>query len=175
MYFFGWGFFALGHDDALERKLTGQPPNPRTQPEPAGGILPHIESRPDIPQQAQRRIGTGSPAQERAIVGNDGVVAIDIETCTGEIDGSSFAVDSPVPEEHHERDGNGPWAGLRQRIFRLLMSPNIIAVTMGVAIAMVAPLQRMLFADPRAILRPLGAAIQVGFEQKVKALSASQI
>lgn len=166
VYFFGWGFFALGHDDALERKLVGQPPNPRTLPEPTGGITSHAGSRPAMPQQAQQhRISASSPKQERVVVGNNGVVSIDIETCTGD---SSIGMDSPDAEQHDDRDGNDRWAELRQRIFRLLKSPNIIAVTIGVAIAMVAPLQRMLFLDPRAILRPLGAALQVRFELKVE-------
>lgn len=41
------------------------------------------------------------------------------------------------------------------------MSPNIIAVACGLAIAMVPPVQKMLFDNPVAILRPLGAALQV--------------
>ncbi|CAM9862901.1 unnamed protein product, partial [Hapterophycus canaliculatus] len=39
-------------------------------------------------------------------------------------------------------------------------SPNIISVTIGVVISMIAPLQEMMFGNPRALLRPLGAALE---------------
>lgn len=162
MYFFGWGFFALGHDDALERKLAGQLPNSRALPEVGRGTLPRNEPLPAMLQQPEghvRRSSSSSPNQDEAVAGNDEVVAINIETCTEEISGN--AVDAQNPEQHGGRDGNSRWAGLKQQVLRLLVSPNIIAVTIGVAIAMVAPLQRMLFVNPRALLRPLGAALEV--------------
>lgn len=157
VYFFGWGFFALGHDDTLERKLNGQLIESHTLPEEGGGGSPHNESSDALPQQEGRRV-EATNSQERAAVGGDRV-AIDIEPSTGEI--SSQAMNTARNDESCGLGGEHSWAGLRKQFLRLLVSPNIIAVTIGVIIAMIPPLQNMLFANPRAILRPFGAALEV--------------
>lgn len=58
-------------------------------------------------------------------------------------------------------NGGGCWQGARGRAWDVLVSPNIIAVAVGVVIAMIAPLKEMLFENAQAVLRPLGAAVQV--------------
>lgn len=159
MYFFGWGFFALGHDNTLERKLTGQLAESQTLPKVGGEVSPHHESSDVLPQQGEqrdRRVETAS-SRQRATAEGDGVVALDIEPCAG--DSSSQAMSTANNDESCGADGG--WAALRKRVLRLLVSPNIIAVTIGVIIAMIPQLQSMLFASPRAILRPLGAALEV--------------
>ena len=60
--------------------------------------------------------------------------------------------------------GSGAWAKVwQQRIWMVLVSPNIIAVTVGISIAMISPLQDVFFSDPQAFLRPLGAALEVSW------------
>lgn len=161
MYFFGWGFFALGNDDTLEHKLTGQMAGSRTPPEVGREASPHSEACDALPQREEQRgrCIEATSSHERAVVGGDSTVAIDIEPCTGAT--SSQAMSSANNDESCGVDGERSWAGLRRRILRLLVSPNIIAVTIGVVIAMIPPLQKMLFANPLAILRPLGAALEV--------------
>lgn len=80
----------------------------------------------------------------------DRVVVIDITQLTEE---SSSNGSSKVDRDER-------WMGFKQRALRILQSPNIIAVAIGVVIAMISPLQRMLFDNPRAVLRPLGAAFE---------------
>lgn len=58
-------------------------------------------------------------------------------------------------------NGGGRWQQARGRAWEVLVSPNIIAVAVGVVIAMIAPLKEMLFENAQAVLRPLGAAVQV--------------
>lgn len=160
VYFFGWGFFALGHDDTLERKLTAQLTEPHARPNVGRGLSQHSEYSDASPQQDKPRVGciAATSSWDRAAAGEGSEVAIGIETCTREtIHETSTAND----DESCGVDGERSWAGLRKRMLRLLMSPNIIAVTIGVVIAMIPPLQRMLFANPRAVLRPLGAAVEV--------------
>ena len=57
---------------------------------------------------------------------------------------------------------DGSWARVWwQRVSVVLLSPNIVAVAVGIVIAMISPLQDVLFSDPQAVLRPLGAALEV--------------
>lgn len=57
--------------------------------------------------------------------------------------------------------GHSSWARVHHRVSIVLRSPNIIAVMIGIAIAMIFYLQQQLFHNPLAVLRPLGAAIEV--------------
>ena len=57
--------------------------------------------------------------------------------------------------------GDSDWAKIGRRISVVLTSPNMIAVMVGVFIAMVHPLQQLLFHNPKAVLRPFGAAFEV--------------
>lgn len=165
VYFFGWGFYILGDDDTLEHKLTGQPAKAHT----IGGL----SRKPSdvVPQQAERggagyRSSNSSLSErETAAAGNDRVVAIDIEQCHG--DTSSSEISNAAVKSGGKCSGDH-WVGLRQWLSRVLLSPNIIATSTGVAIAMIAPLQKMLFDNPRAILRPLGAALEVCQIARVK-------
>lgn len=155
MYFFGWGFYILGDDDTLEHKLTGQPAKPRV----IGGLSRGKPSHA-LPQQAEGggdyRSSTSSPSErEVTSAGHDSVVVIDIEPCDEDVSSETCNADNG------DKCGGDRWAGLRQWFSRVLLSPNIIATSTGVAIAMIAPLQKMLFDNPRAILRPLGAALEV--------------
>lgn len=50
---------------------------------------------------------------------------------------------------------------IEYRARKLLLSPNIIAVVMGIVISLIPPLQDMLFNNTRAALWPLGAALKV--------------
>eukprot|EP00752_Nemacystus_decipiens_P016491 g14742.t1 len=153
VYFFGWGFFALGNDGTLEHKLTGQLTESRTLPKVGREASSHGESGDPLPHQAEQgEHGIKATSwQERASVGGE------IEPCTGE---TSQEMSTANDDESCGVDGERSWAELRKRILRLLLSPNIIAVTIGVVIAMIPPLQRMLFVNPRAMLRPLGAALE---------------
>lgn len=47
------------------------------------------------------------------------------------------------------------------RVLVVLMSPNIISVMVGIVIAMSFQLQQQLFHNPQAVLRPLGASLEV--------------
>ncbi|CAB1097057.1 unnamed protein product [Ectocarpus sp. CCAP 1310/34] len=150
MYFFGWGFYALGHDDTLERSLTGQQTRTRT---------PSTKTR----AAARATSSTSSARQEHGGVGRINAaeaVVIDIEPCTGEESSSEGTTNAGGTEDGGDVSEGGPWAGFKERVSRVLVSPNIISVTIGVVIAMIAPLQEMLFDNSRSILRPLGAALQ---------------
>lgn len=163
VYFFGWGFFALGHDNTLERKLTGQLTESRARPNVVREVSRHSsESSGALPQQDEqrdRRIeAMPTSPQERAAAGDERGLTIDIESCAG---ATSQATGTANNDERCGVDGEHSWAELSKRMLCLFLSPNIIAVTMGVVIAMIPPLQRMLFANSRAILRPLGATLEV--------------
>ena len=164
MWFYGWGFYALGQDDTLERRLTGQPtrshPPPKATADDANGSFRTKSPIAASPRQAQEgggANGSNFDARARAEAGDDGEVVIDVDHGTGERNGT----DKSVAASDLGKGDNGS-AGLKQRISRVLLSPNIIAVATGVVIAMIAPLQEMLFDNPRAILRPLGGAFEVG-------------
>ena len=53
------------------------------------------------------------------------------------------------------------WERVQLRISVVLMSPNILSVMVGIVIAIIFHLQQQLFHNPQAVLRPLGAAIEV--------------
>lgn len=113
-----------------------------------------------LPQQAEGGGGYGGsigypPEQDITAAGNDSAGVIDIEPCDEDISSEILNAD-----KGGICDGDR-WAGLRRWFSRILLSPNIISTTIGVTIAMIAPLQKMLFDSPRAILRPLGAALEV--------------
>lgn len=156
MYFFGWGFYALGHDGTLERRLTGQPA--RTQ-----------KSSTKASAAARATSSTSSVRQERDGIGRIKAaesVVIDIEPCTGEesrSEGTTNYGDTSGGDDVSEGDR---WAGFKERVSRVLVSPNIISVTIGVVIAMIGPLQEMLFDNPRSILRQLGAALEVSYRNE---------
>lgn len=167
-YFFGWGFYVLGQDDALERKLTGQPPKPQGNPETLAGVGNKPSSRRDSPNASPPPLNIeidgndkGKPGQERAAIAVDGAVAIEIEPSD---ERNSSEEKSTSDDDTGDGRGGGEedrWAVVKQRIRRVLVSPNIISVTIGVVISMIGPLQEMLFDNPRAVIRPLGAALQV--------------
>lgn len=169
MWFYGWGFYALGQDDTLEKQLTGQPTKSQTPPLTIAddvGVSSHGKPPVDAsPQKVEGgHAGSGSipGAQVPATVGADGVVVIDIDQCREEDSNTTeMEAASGTDKDGGERDGDDGWAGLKKRILRIVLSPNIIAVAIGVVIAMIAPLQKLLFDNPRAILRPVGAAVEV--------------
>lgn len=151
MYFFGWGFYTLGDDDTLEHKLTGQPAKTRTPHYTTTntiGILSRGKPSGVLPQRSDGegfyRSSDGNPEQE-----------ITFEPCDGDASSQTSHAD-----KGGQCDGNR-WATVRQWFSRVLLSPNIIATAIGVSIAMIAPLQKMLFDNPRATLWPLGAALEV--------------
>lgn len=169
MWFYGWGFYALGQDNTLERQLTGQPTKSQTPPIiTADGIGISSHGKPPVEALPQKERGGGagsgsSPgALARATAAGDGVTIIDIDQCKEEHSNTTAVVGaSNADKGGGEGDNNNGWAGLKKRVWRILSSPNIIAVAIGVVIAMIAPLQKLLFDNPRAILRPVGAAIEV--------------
>ncbi|CAM9547180.1 unnamed protein product [Ectocarpus fasciculatus] len=150
MYFFGWGFYALGHDDTLERRLTGQPARTQTSSTKASAAA-RATSSTSSARQGHGGIGRISAAES---------VAIDIEPCTGEESNSEETTNAGDTGGSGDESEGDRWAGFKERVSRVLVSPNIISVTIGVVIAMIAPLQEMLFDNPRSVLRPLGAALQ---------------
>lgn len=170
MWFYGWGFYALGQDDTLEKQLTGQPTKSQTPPLTIADDIgiSSTHGKPPVDTLPQKvgvgRAGSGSipGAQAPATAGGDGVVVIDIDQCREE-DSNIAEVEaaSGTNKNGGERGGDGGWTGLKKRILRIVLSPNIIAVAIGVVIAMIAPLQKLLFDNPRAILRPVGAAVEV--------------
>lgn len=166
VWFYGWGFYALGQDDTLEKQLTGEPTKTQTLPLAEIDIPSHGKSSFDaLPQEANAG-GAGSGgitgAQARATAEVDSVVVIDIDQCREEGSNTTEVLAAPNADESGgERDDANDWAGLKKRVWRIVLSPNIIAVAIGVVIAMIAPLQTLLFDNPRAVLRPVGAAIEV--------------
>ncbi|CAM9997923.1 unnamed protein product [Ectocarpus sp. 6 AP-2014] len=150
MFFFGWGFYALGHDDTLERSLTGQPTRTQT---------------PSTKKRAAARATSSTPSARQehggiSRISAAGSVVIDIEPCTGEENSGEGTTNAGGTGGGGDVSEGDRWAGFKERVSRVLVSPNIISVTIGVVIAMIAPLQEMLFDNPRSILRPLGAAVQ---------------
>lgn len=172
-YFFGWGFYVLGQDDALERKLTGRPTNPVAPPATGACVGDHTSSRRDSPdvspprEVVYRSNDNGCPEQESIEIAGEGKVAIEIEPCDEEIPSeAAAAVNNDVGDDRDDGVGDRR-VGVKQRIRRIVVSPNIISVTIGVIISMIAPLQERMFDNPRAVLRPLGAALQVRFPASV--------
>lgn len=165
MWFYGWGFYALGQDDTLERKLTERPAksltSPKTSAEDVDASSQQNSPRDTLPRPEERR-GSGSDlnsnAQASAATEEDGIVVIDIDRLARDSNSTTTVVAAPCAAG--KGDGRGGMAGCKQRVSRILLSPNIIAVAIGVVIAMIAPLQKMLFDSPRAVLRPLGAAFE---------------
>ncbi|CAN0090990.1 unnamed protein product [Scytosiphon promiscuus] len=157
-YFFGWGFYVLGQDDALERKLTGRPAKTQPTLEATGGVGNDTSSRRDPPSvpppRAMETHGNdhGDPGHES--------IAIEIEPCDEVISRETAAAVNAAGVNVADGGVEDRQVGVKQRIRRILVSPNIISVTIGVVISMIAPLQEMLFDNPRAVLRPLGAALQ---------------
>ncbi|CAN0061980.1 unnamed protein product, partial [Hapterophycus canaliculatus] len=152
---------ALGQDDTLERKLTGQPAKP--SPETTARAL---ESSPcrrlslaSPQQQGEGRGGESNHPQAEAAA-DDSVFVIDVDRRNAESNNPGTApTASDVHKDGRRRDGDG-LPGLKRRVSRILLSPNIVAVVIGLIIAMITPLQKLLFDNPRAILRPLGAAVE---------------
>lgn len=161
VWFYGWGFYALGQDDTLERRLTGQPARSFRAEDVNGSPRPKLP--PASPRQSEEggTANSSSPdATARAEAGDDGVVVI-VDVDEGGVGASGSTADKVAAVSSLGGDDEGGWAGLKQRVLRVLLSPNIVAVVFGVIIAMIGPLQKMMFDDPRAILRPLGAAFEV--------------
>lgn len=174
-YFFGWGFYALGHDDAMERKLTGRPITPpaptQTTADADDETLPRGGPAFAPPTRENESPAGISNSRERAhemlgqSVRGEGGAGVEIEVCDEENPAGTEEGDVGNSTGDGREGGKGRrWAGLRHRIRRVLVSPNIISVATGVVISMIAPLQEMMFDDPRAVLRPLGAALQVSGE-----------
>ena len=266
IWFFSWGFYALGDDDTLERKLTGQPARLRSPPPETeeGDKRTTSCKSSDVLARTTGTEGTVSEGSTQKAAADD-MVAIDInvqlddalmapssarpghrgtngvdsayngggggggggEVVDGVVDGAGVdggehmvgelvvaagcAADGVPPRNEdsvglppartipqgknglaykrfalnrwRSKRGNsdnsssskavavsdtaegGPadsgWARVRQRAVVVLVSPNMIGVAIGIIIAMISPLQRMLFDSPQAALRPLGAAIEV--------------
>eukprot|EP00903_Cladosiphon_okamuranus_P007861 g7601.t1 len=155
MWFFGWGFHALGEDDTLERQLTGRPAKALASPTTAAENVdaPSRQSSPQdtLPRLEDRR-NSGSDlrsnAETSAAAEEEGIVVIEIDRLTEEGVGTGKVTAASGAASKSE-DGDR-MAGCKQRVSRILLSPNIVAVAIGVGIAMVAPLQKMLFDKPRA-------------------------
>lgn len=169
MWFYGWGFYALGQDDTLERKLTGQAAKSLTPPTTGAehvAVSPQHDSPRDTSSRPEERRGSGNDTRSNAqatspaAVEDNGVVVIDIDQLTRESNNTGKVEAASGAGKGDGGGGEGAWAGFKQRVSRILLSPNILAVCCGVVIAMIAPLQRMLFDNPRAVLRPLGAAFE---------------
>ncbi|CAN0090922.1 unnamed protein product [Scytosiphon promiscuus] len=160
-WFYGWGFYALDRDDMLERKLTGQPA--KSSPDTTGHdveMSSRRQSSPALPRQ-QGEGGAGgnssSPVQEGTGAVNDRVLVIEADRLKAESQGRGAA--PAASKDRKDQDDDRP-EGWRRRASRILLSPNIVAVVIGLVIAMITPLQKLLFDNPRAILRPLGAAVE---------------
>lgn len=263
IFFFSWGFYALGDDDTLERKLIGQPARLKSLPpktEEGDTRTTSCKSSSDVSARTGGTEGTVSEGSTQKAAAGD-MIAIDIDVQlddslmapsnarpghreTNGVDsaqkgcgggsgvggaddgvsdgrGEHMVSDLPVaagcaandvpprsqdgiglppagtvpqgnnylaykhfaPNRWRSKRGNsdsstsskavadsdaaegGPagsgWARMRQCAVVVLVSPNMVGVAFGIIIAMISPLQRMLFDDPQAILRPLGAAIEV--------------
>lgn len=160
-WFYGWGFYALGQDDTLERRLTGQPakPSPDTTAHDVE-ISSRYRSPPALPQQQGESGGVDvNHVREREAGFGDSVVVVDVERRKAE--SQDYSTASIASASRKERPDDDQPEGLRRRVSRILLSPNIVAVVIGLIVAMIAPLQKLLFDNPRAILRPLGAAVEV--------------
>lgn len=110
--------------------------------------------------QAQTKLSTADEAERR-----------NMPRTNGTFPARTSAHDERAKAELSSSTGNGNpktgWAGAKKRTLDVLVSPNIIAVTIGLVIAMIAPLQEMLFDNSQAALRPLGAALEVRFQHRV--------
>lgn len=74
-----------------------------------------------------------------------------------------------------ESGGDSSWEKVHHRISVVLVSPNIISVVLGIAIAMISHLQQRLFHNPQSVLRPLGAALEVRAYTTVVALLSNSL
>ena len=264
VWFFAWGFYALGDEDTLERKLTGQPPRSPPSATEEGG-RPSCNSSGGV---LARTEGTLSETRtQKTVVVGDNAVAVDVcvqlgheaavasssgrpghqetngvdsaqggfrggggsgdgggeHTVDEELVAAACASNNGVPPRNQgdmdfppaagiapqgfiyltckrflpsrwrfkrgntvdnnssgkaitasdaaegcsaesakdSANAESEWLKFRQRILRILVSPNMIGVAAGIIIAMISPLQKMLFDNPEAALRPLGAAIEV--------------
>lgn len=133
VWFYAWGFDSLAHDDTLELSLAGRSSiNSLSLPTTE---IAAPESTADLLAQGQCVAGN----TRRQVTATD---------CGGST-ANGFR-------------GGGCWKACKLRVWDIFVSPNIIAVACGLVIAVVPPVQEMLFVNPRAFLRPLGAAFQVG-------------
>ena len=231
--FYAWGFYALGEDDTLEVKLTGQPARPPLEVGHAAAVSPSSASLGV--QSGEESTASEDSAMEGTVtyvgmVPDDARLenvlmassATGLQVCDGHVRGGSGG--EQVPGAQHVavgEEGNAErslsqcdivvlpsqpadelqrWqsrvsghgknkskqqltatgesnltsegandslrgadarATVWQRVSIILTSANIIAVVAGVVIAMIGPLQDILFNDPQAVLHPLGAALEV--------------
>ena len=225
--FYAWGFYALGEDDTLEVKLTGQPARPPLEVGHAAAVPPSsasfgvqsgrestasedsaMEARmtyvgmvPDVLMASPttgRRVfdghvqgGSGGeqvPGAQHVAVGEEGNAERSLSQCdivvlpsqpadelqrwqsrvSGHGKNKSKQQLTATGESNLTSEGaNDSLRGADaratawQRVSIILTSANIIAVVAGVVIAMIGPLQDILFNDPQAVLHPLGAALEV--------------
>ena len=99
IWFFSWGFYALGDDDTLELKLTGQPARSRSPP-PAteeGDTFTSSCRSSDVLARKEGTVSKGS-TQKAAV---DDMVAIDIGV---QVDDALMAPSSALPR-HREANG----------------------------------------------------------------------
>ncbi|CAM9287351.1 unnamed protein product, partial [Ectocarpus fasciculatus] len=158
VWFYSWGFYALGQDDELERKLAGQATKPPSEATTTGDV--EISSPCQIaqgdalpPRQAEGGSGRQSPM-------HDGAMGVGASRRNERVSGTGDTAAASHAGKDGGDEGCRSWAGLRRRLWRLLVSPNIIAVAIGVVIAMIPAIKELLFDSPRAVLRPLGAATE---------------
>lgn len=159
VWFYSWGFYALGQDDELERKLAGQAtksPSEATTDDVEMSSPCQIAQGDALPPQ---QAGGGSGRQSLI---HDGEMVDDASRRNEGVGGTGDTAAASHAGKDGGDEGCCSWAGLRRRLWRLLVSPNMIAVAIGVIIAMIPALQELLFDSPRAVLRPLGAAVEVG-------------
>ncbi|CAB1097058.1 unnamed protein product [Ectocarpus sp. CCAP 1310/34] len=159
VWFYSWGFYALGQDDELERKLAGEeakiPSEATTDDVEISSPCEIAQGDALPPLQADGGSGMQSPI-------HDGAVIVGASRRNEGVSGTGGTAVASHAGEDGDDAGCFSWAGLRRRLWRLAVSPNMIAVAIGVIIAMLPALQELLFDSPRAVLRPFGAAIEVG-------------
>lgn len=71
---------------------------------------------------------------------------------------------SPTTLAMNENVNSNQLASCGHHFVRLMFSANNLSVLVGIMIAAVPFVQNILFTDPRGVLRPLGAAINVRLE-----------
>lgn len=112
------------------------------------GGHPHSLGGPQVPPAAEPAHGCNIHPSRR--------FANEHWTSEPEPSTSIMAADTVEGDLVHSR-----WGRVQHRILVVLMSPNITSVMVGIAIAMFSLVQQQLFHNPLAVLRPLGAAIEV--------------
>lgn len=127
-----------GIDKAGPQQASADAEPSQAPPPPRCGMAQYEPSRR---YKEQTSTGSASDRQQAGDVGSKGVGGSKLRGGTN--------------------NNGGRWKRARGRAWDVLVSPNIIAVTVGVVVAMIAPLKKMLFENPQAVLRPLGAAVQV--------------